>query len=67
MGFADKIQAHLDGDSEEKKRRGEILCDLLKAFFEEGGEDAAGAALKRRMEEIDRRFEKALERLNEKL
>jgi hypothetical protein len=66
VGFAEKIQAQLGGNAAERKRREEILRDLLQAFAE-GGEEATASALKRRMEEIERRFYEALGRLNEKL
>ena len=66
MDAADEIESRLSGDAVETKRRVDILRALVKAF-EEGGEDAAEAALKLIMDPFKRRFGGAMEHVQEKL
>ncbi len=66
MDTADEIETRLTGDAVETKRRVDIWRAVVEAF-RDGGEDAAAAVLRERMNALKQRFDEAMKQLDEKL
>jgi hypothetical protein len=66
MELQDKIRARLQGTAEAKKRREELLGEVLETFHQ-GGSKAVTTALNRRLDEMERELNKKLDAVREKL
>jgi hypothetical protein len=66
MELREKIRAKLKGSAVDKNRREEILDEILRTF-QQGGPEAATAAMKRRLDDFERELGYKLTALRKKL
>ena len=66
MDLSDKVRAKLKGTAEEKERREKILSAILRTF-QQGGSEAVTAAMKARLDDMERKLGDKLGALKKKL
>jgi hypothetical protein len=66
MELYDKVRARLKGSAEAKIRREKMLDAILRTF-QQGGPEAVTAALKSRLDEMERDLKEKLTALQKKL